>query len=83
MNHDAAFVLNPSAKFLTVINNIEERVCKIKGIINCVMLASEHISDASAKLPNSTVYHALWSIEGYVEELELLCRHLTELKNGD
>lgn len=82
MKSEASFVFNPTAKFLTVVNSIDERVCKIKGILNCVMVASEFISNSGSQPANGTIYHALWSIEGYLEELETLCRHLTELPNN-
>jgi hypothetical protein len=48
---------------------------KSKAILTCVMFATEFIRDDMA-LDNQTIYHALWAVDDYLENIETMLEQL-------
>lgn len=48
---------------------IYQNLQKSKAILTCVMFANESLCK-DASLGNTTIYHALWAVDGYLEEIE-------------
>lgn len=71
------FVLNPNLNLLNIKDAIEERLNKMKGILNCLMFAN--IQDE--ELDCDTTYHALWAMDGFLDEINYLKRKLDEIIN--
>lgn len=71
------FILNPAANTTDLIDAIDEKISKIKGILNCVIFALE-FSDSDDKLDHSSAYHALWAIDGFLDEVNCLRQKFRE-----
>ena len=60
------FILNPSANALALKDGLEERLDKLKGVMNVLMYASVYKNDT--ELDNNTIYHTLWAMDGLLDE---------------
>jgi hypothetical protein len=65
------FILNPTITITNLKDAIAERIDKIRGILNCVMFAIEFTNDYD-ELDSSSAFHALWAIDGLLEETDCL-----------
>lgn len=65
------FILNPQINLSNIQDAIDERLDKIKGILNCLIFALE-FTQSDQQLDNYSAYHALWAIDGYLEEINCL-----------
>lgn len=65
------FIINPTLNIIDIKNAIDERVSKIKGVLNCLMFATEFIQ-GDDELDNNSVYHTLWVIDGFLDEINCL-----------
>ena len=72
------FTLRADAAKIDLTDAIHSRFNKTKAILTSIMFSLEFIRD-DMKLDNSTIYHALWAADGYLEELEVLFQRLEEL----
>jgi len=57
---------------------IDERITKIKAILNCLLTAW----DNCATLDRDTIYNTLWSIDDYLREIIESRAALTKIKRG-
>ncbi len=62
---------NPSTSYIDICDTIYSKIQKSKAILTSVMFATEFIRDDVA-LDNSTIYHALWAVDDYLEDIEML-----------
>lgn len=74
---EKTFVLNPALSLLNIKDAIDERLSKIKGILNCLMFANIQ----EEELDVDSTYHALWAMDGFLEEISCLKRKLDEIVN--
>lgn len=74
------FILNPALTSLNIKDAIDERLGKLKGILNCLMFAMEFVQDDN-ELDNETAYHALWAVDGFLEEITCLKQKLEMMMN--
>lgn len=65
------FILNPQINLSNIQDAVDERLDKIKGILNCLIFALE-FTQCDQQLDNHSAYHALWAIDGYLEEINCL-----------
>lgn len=65
------FTLNSSCTTINIKDAIDERFNKIKGILNCLIFALEFTQD-DQELDSSSAYHALWAIDGLLDEINCL-----------
>lgn len=72
---EKTFVLNPTLNLLNIKDAIDERLSKIKGILNCLMFANLQNEE---ELDNDSTYHALWAMDGFLEEISCLKQKLDE-----
>lgn len=61
------FILNPAADPLAIKDGLEERFNKLKGVLACLMYASEFVS-SDTELDHATIYHTLWAMDGLLDE---------------
>jgi hypothetical protein len=66
---------NTSLSSIDIKDAIFSKMQQSKAIITCVMFATEFIRD-DMRLGNATLYHALWAVDHYLEELGLLLEQL-------
>jgi hypothetical protein len=64
---------NPS--FFDLKDAIHGKLQKSKAILTAIMFATEFIHEDMA-LDNHTVYHALWAVDDYLENIESLLEQL-------
>jgi hypothetical protein len=56
---------------ISVKDAIFSKMQQSKAILTCVMFAIEFVRDDMI-LDNSTIYNALWAVDSYLENIELL-----------
>ncbi len=79
---DNLFTLNPTAEILDIKDGIDERINKAKGILNCLMFAIEHIT-SNKELNNNSTYHALWAVDGFIDEINCLEKKIYNIAKVD
>jgi hypothetical protein len=52
-----------------------EKINKAKSVLTCVMFATEFVRDEMV-VDNNTIYHALWAVDEYLDELEKLFQQI-------
>jgi hypothetical protein len=70
------FILDANADPINIKDSIHSRINKAKAITTSVMFALDHLNGASSD--RCTLYHALWAIDGYLEQLDKLFQQLVE-----
>ncbi len=75
---DNLFFLNPTANDLDIKDAINERFDKAKGVLNCLMLL---VGEGGDEFNNYSAYHALWAIDGFLDEIDWLKQKLDEMMN--
>ena len=65
---DNTFILNPAINALDIQDAIHERLTKARSIVSCLLAGNAGI----AELRNRFIYGAMWAIDGYLEEIEIL-----------
>lgn len=65
------FIVNPQATSLNIQDAIDEKLDKIRGILNCLIFAIEFTQE-DQELDSSSAYHTLWAIDGFLEEINCL-----------
>lgn len=68
---NAVFTFNPATTVPDIKDAIDEKFRKIKGILNCLIFALEFTQE-DQRLDASSAYHALWAIDGFLEEIDYL-----------
>lgn len=71
------FILNPAANIPDCKDAMDEKFCKIRGILNCVIFALE-FANGDDKLDHSSAYQALWAIDGFLDEVNCLRQKICE-----
>jgi hypothetical protein len=74
------FILNPTLNLLEIKDAMDERFSKLKGVLNCLMFAVEFVQ-GDDELDNDSAYHALWAIDGFVDEIYCLKQKLDNMIN--
>lgn len=74
---EQAFILNPALSAADLKDTIEEKICKIKGILSCVIFALE-FTHREDKLDHTSVCQVLWTINEFLEEVDYLRQKLGE-----
>lgn len=64
-----------NASFINLKDAIHGKIQKSKAILTSVMFATEFIRNDMA-LDTHTVYHALWAVDDYLENIETLLEQL-------
>lgn len=57
---------------LNLRDQIHEKINKAKSVLTCIMFAAEFVSDGIG-IDRNTLYHALWALDDYLEEITDLC----------
>lgn len=65
----------PSPDIFTIKDQIHEKITKAKSVLTCIMFATEFVHN-EVEIDNHTIYHALWSVDDYLEELDILFQRL-------
>jgi hypothetical protein len=68
---EKAFILNSEIKSLDIKDAIDERMNKARGVLNCLIFALEFTNE-DQELDESSAYHALWALDGFLEEIDCL-----------
>ena len=72
------FILNPNSSCLDLKDALYVKIQKSKAVLTCIMFAVQFIR-GEVELDNNTLYHALWAVDDYLEELGLLFEQLKKL----
>jgi hypothetical protein len=72
------FIFNPNINSLDLKDAIDERYSKLRGVLNCLIFAIEFTQE-DQELDNSSAYHALWAIDGFLEEVDYLRKKLDDM----
>lgn len=78
---DNAFVYNTELYQTQIQDTIQDRINKAKAVITCLMFSVEFLNE-DVSLDNSTIFHALWAVDGFLEEIELLQNKLNQKCNS-
>ncbi len=70
------YLLSLSATSVELQDAICARINKSKAILTCLMFAAGY--RGSSNVDGHTIYHALWAVDQYLEEMDVLFRQLTE-----
>ncbi len=73
-NHDSP----SSVAIINVQDLIYAKVQKSQAVLTCIMFAAQFVR-GEMELDNNTLYHALWAVDDYLEELGLLFEQLKKL----
>jgi hypothetical protein len=65
------FIISPSVSLIDLQDEIFGRFQKIKAVLACIMFSIQLVRD-DMQIANSTLYHALWSVDDQLDELERL-----------
>lgn len=77
---EKTFLINPNLNLQNIKDAIDERISKLKGILNCLMFAMEFVQ-SDDELDNESAYHALWTMDGFVEEINCLKNKMDTMVN--
>jgi len=77
---EKSFLLNPSFNLLEIKDAMNDRFSKIKGILNCLIFALEFVQ-GDDELDHNSAFHALWAIDGFLDELCCLKEKLDAVVN--
>ncbi len=66
MEYQSNSTLSPD--LITLKDQIYEKINKAKSVLTCAMFATEFVHDGVA-VDNHTLYHALWVVDEYLDEL--------------
>lgn len=58
---------------------IYSKIQQSKAILTCIMYSTKFVR-SDIELDQTTLYHALWAVEDYLEELDSLFQELEKLK---
>ena len=70
---------NPKHVLIKLEDQTHEKIAKAKSILTCVMFSTGFVRN-EMELDSNTLYHALWAIDEYLDELNLLFQQLTSVK---
>ncbi len=60
--------INPNSDSLYLKDQIFEKLHKAKAVLTCIMFAAEFVR-GETEIDNHTLYHALWAVDEYLEQL--------------
>ncbi len=66
---------NPKHVIIHLEDQTREKITKAKSILTCVMFSTQFVRN-EMELDSNTIYHALWAIDEYLDELDLLFQQL-------
>lgn len=69
-------ISNPSFSSINIKDVISSKIQQSKAILTSVMFATEFIP-AEMALDSHTIYHALWAVDDYLADIELLFNQLS------
>ncbi len=64
-------ISNPAIDLIDLKDKIYEKITKAKAVISCIMFAVEFVRD-EVEIDNHTLYHALWVVDEYLDDLKRL-----------
>lgn len=74
------FILNPAINNLVIQDAVEERINKMKGVLNCLIFSLEFTQE-DQELDSTSAYHALWAIDGFLDEINCLRQKWIDIQN--
>jgi hypothetical protein len=71
------FILNPNLTSINIQDAIDERIEKARGVLNCLIFALQFTQEDQV-LDESSTWYALWTIDGFLDEVTCLRQKCTE-----